>query len=230
MAGARARDGTTQGAISSGCTIVGATTRPRLVRYWDRHARRYDRAMDVWDRCLFGDSRPWACGRATGDVLEVAVGTGRNLPFYPAGVRLTGVDWYAAMLGLARRRAAGLGIEADLREGDAQALDFPGESFDIVVCVLGLCAILDDRQALAEMRRVLRPGGRLLLADHIVAPSRTLRALQWLYERASIPLAGEHFRRRPLLHVRDLGFAVEETERRRRGVVERVSARKPATR
>src|SRR5204863_9364628 len=114
-------------------------------------------------------------GRAVGEVLEVAVGTGRNLPFYPEGTRLTGVDWSPAMLGIARLRAAGLGREADLRQGDAQALDFPDESFDTVLCALGLCAIPDDRRAVTEMARVLRPGGRLLLVDHVAASASALR-------------------------------------------------------
>ena len=194
--------------------------------YWDEQAGRYDRAMDFWDRQLFGDSRPWVCGRAVGDVLEVAVGTGRNLPFYPDGVRLTGVDWSPAMLGIARERAATLGRDADLRPGDAQARDFPDQSFDTVLCALGLCAIPDDRRAVDEMVRVLRPGGRLLLVDHVAATARTLRAVQWLYERISIPVAGEHFRRRPLGRVRELGLLIEETQRFKLGVVERVHARK----
>jgi ubiquinone/menaquinone biosynthesis C-methylase UbiE len=202
----------------------------RRSAYWDKQAARYDREMNFWDRHLFGDSRPWVCGRAAGDVLEVAVGTGRNLPFYPGGAsitRLTGVDWSSAMLAIARERAAVLGRDADLRQGDAQALDFPDESFDTVLCALGLCAIPDDRRAVTEMARVLRPGGRLLLVDHVAASASALRAVQWLYERITIPLAGEHFRRRPLAYVRELGFEVEETERFRLGVVERVCARKP---
>ncbi len=206
---------------------MGDDVSRRWAAYWDKQARRYDRAMDFWDRRLFGGSRPWVCGRADGDVLEVAVGTGRNLPFYPDGVRLTGVDWSPAMLGVARERAVALGREADLRPGDAQALDFPDESFDTVLCALGLCAIPDDRRAVTEMVRVLRPGGRLLLVDHVAARARSLRTVQWLYERISIPLAGEHFRRRPLLHVRQLGLLIEETERFKLGVVERVHARKP---
>ena len=160
-----------------------------LVRYWDKHASRYDRAMDRWDRRLFGASRPWACGRAVGDVLEVAIGTGRNLPYYPDGVRLTGIDLSARMLSIARDRAASLGREADLRPGDAQALDFPDFSFDTVLCTLGLCAIPDEHRAITEMARVLRPGGRLVLVDHVVAGPRVLRAIQWLYERISVPLA-----------------------------------------
>jgi ubiquinone/menaquinone biosynthesis C-methylase UbiE len=198
-----------------------------LARYWDKHASRYDRDMDRWDRRLFGASRPWACGRAVGDVLEVAIGTGRNLPYYPAGVRLTGIDLSPRMLSIARDRAASLGRAADLRPGDAQALDFPDFSFDTVLCTLGLCAIPDERGAITEMARVLRPGGRLVLVDHVVAGPRVLRAMQWLYERISIPLAGEHFRRRPLVYVRDLGFRVEQSDRFRFGIVERLVARKP---
>jgi ubiquinone/menaquinone biosynthesis C-methylase UbiE len=209
---------------------VSSEVNRRRSAYWDGQAARYDRQMNFWDRHLFGDSRPWACGRAAGEVLEVAVGTGRNLPFYPDGpqvTRLVGVDWSPGMLVVARQRAASLGREADLRQGDAQALDFPDGSFDTVLCALGLCAIPDDRRAVAEMARVLRPGGRLLLVDHVAASASGLRAVQWLYERITIPLAGEHFRRRPLTQVRALGFEVEETERFKLGVVERVRARKP---
>src|SRR6201989_1582884 len=183
----------------------------RHAAYWDNRAARNDRAMNFWDGHLFGDSRPWACGRAVGDVLEVAVGTGRNLSFYPDGARLTGVDWSPAMLGIARERAAALGRDADLRQGDAQALDFPDESFDTVLCALGLCALPDDRRAMTEMARVLRPGGRLLLVAHVASSPSALRAGQGLYERVTIPLAGEHFRRRPLTYLRELGFEIEET-------------------
>ena len=91
--------------------------------------------------------------------------------------------------------AAALGRDADLRQGDAQALEFPDESFDTVLCALGLCAIPDDRRAVTEMARVLRPGGRLLLVDHVAASAPVLRGVQWLYERISVPLAGEYFRR-----------------------------------
>jgi ubiquinone/menaquinone biosynthesis C-methylase UbiE len=73
----------------------------------------------------WGSPSGWVCSQASGEVLEVAIGTGRNLPFYPKGVRLTGINFSPTMLDIARRRAADLGREVDLREGDAQALEFP---------------------------------------------------------------------------------------------------------
>jgi ubiquinone/menaquinone biosynthesis C-methylase UbiE len=201
----------------------------RLRRYWDKHAPRYDRQMQFFDRKLFGDTRAWVCQQATGETLEVGIGTGLNLDRYPDDVSLTGVDLSPAMLDQARDRARRLGRDVDLRVGDAQALAFPDHSFDTVVCTFSLCAIPDDRRAIAEMRRVLRPGGRLLLADHIVSSAPWARAIQWLLDLITVPLQGEHFRRRPLREVGVQGFQIERQERFKLGLVERLVARKPAT-
>jgi len=210
---------------------VPATTgqTQRLRRYWDKHAPAYDRQMRFFDRHLFGDTRAWVCQQASGDTLEVAVGTGLNLGYYPDGARLTGVDFSPAMLERARARARRLGRTVDLREGDAHALAFPDASFDTVVCTFSLCGIPDQRQAIAEMRRVLRPGGQLLLADHVAGSAWPVRAVQWLLELVTVPLGGEHLRRRPLEHVRAQGFQLQRQERFKLGIVERLAARKPAT-
>ncbi len=208
--------------------MAETTTRTaRWRRYWDRKADGYDREMAVWDRRLFGDSREWACGRVAGAVLEVAVGTGLNLPFYPRDATLTGIDLSEGMLGIARDRATSLGRPVTLRQGDAHALLFADGSFDTVVCTFGLCAIPDHELAVAEMVRVLRPGGRLILVDHVASSARLARAGQWLLERITVPLAGEHFRRRPLRHVEARGLPIDERERFKLGMVERLVARKP---
>ena len=202
------------------------TKAERWRRYWDRKSTTYDAEMGVWDRRLFGDSREWACGRATGEVLEVAVGTGLNLPHYPAEVTLTGLDLSAGMLAIARDRADRLGRPVTLREGSAHDLPFADAAFDTVLCTFGLCAIPDPAAAVGEMVRVLRPGGRLVLVDHVASSSRVVRGLQWLVELASVPLAGEHFRRRPLKLVEALGLPVDQRERFKLGLVERLVAGK----
>lgn len=200
----------------------------RWRHYWDKHARSYDRQMRFFDRMLFGESRAWICSRASGDVLEVAIGTGLNLPLYPPGVRLTGIEWSPKMLAIARRRADELGRTADLREADAQALPFADASFDTVVCTLSLCAIPDDRRAVAEMTRVLKPGGCLFLLDHVPSTVLPVRAVQRLVELVTVPMGGEHLLRRPLRHVQDAGLVIERQNRFKLGIVERLAARKPS--
>jgi ubiquinone/menaquinone biosynthesis C-methylase UbiE len=200
----------------------------KIQRIWDRYAPRYDRDMGYFERLLFAGGREWVGAQATGDVLEVAVGTGRNLPFYPPDVTLTGIDLSPAMLDLARERAAKLDRKATLIKGDAHALPFPNESFDTVVCTLGLCSIADHRAAIIEMHRVLRPGGHLLLLDHVAAPNPILRAGQRLVEAITSRIAADWQTRRPLPLLEQAGFVIESNERTKAGTVERLRARKPA--
>jgi ubiquinone/menaquinone biosynthesis C-methylase UbiE len=217
--------------------MTGATRRrgretpaQRQRRVWDEAAPSYDRQMALFERLLLGDGRAWVGRQARGRVLEVAVGTGLGLPHYSASSTLAGVELSPRMLALARERAAELDLDVDLREGDAEQLPFADGSFDTVVCALGLCTIPDPARAVVEMRRVLVPGGRLVLLDHVGSTWPPVYALQWLVERVTVRLAGEHFTRRQLPLVRAAGFEVVEAERRKAGVVERVVARRPAER
>ncbi|WP_033295481.1 class I SAM-dependent methyltransferase [Amycolatopsis jejuensis] len=198
-----------------------------LRRKWDEAAPRYDRMIAWFERLLLADGREWLCKQARGDVLEVAVGTGRNLPWYPSDARLTGIDLSPEMLALARRRAAELPREITLTEADAQALPFPDAEFDTVVCTLGLCGVPDERVAIAEMHRVLRPGGRLLLLDHVVSHRRPIHFGQRLLEKLTVAQLGDYLTRRPLPLLAAAGLEVERSERSKAGVVERVVARKP---
>ena len=132
------------------------------------------------------------------------------------------------MVQAAERRARGLSRPIALTTADAMALPFADDEFDTVVCTFALCCIPDERAALTEAIRVLRPGGSLLLADHVVATNLVLRALEHLLELVTIPLQGEHYTRRPLKTVRALGLMIVDTERLTYGAIERVHARKPA--
>jgi ubiquinone/menaquinone biosynthesis C-methylase UbiE len=201
----------------------------KVLGVYERMAPRYDKDIRFWERIQFGGGREWVASRVKGQVLEVAVGTGLNLPLYPPTVTLSGVELSPAMLALARQRAAEHGLDVDLREGDAQALPFDGESFNTVVCTLSLCTIPDPAAAIAEMRRVLRPGGLLLLLDHIGSTWPPIWAVQRLIEQFTIRSAGEYLTRRQLPLVRVAGFEIVETQRLKAGTVERIAARKPTT-
>jgi ubiquinone/menaquinone biosynthesis C-methylase UbiE len=199
----------------------------RVRRIWDGYAPRYDRDMRLWERLLFAGGREWVCSQAIGNVLEVAIGTGLNLPHYPPDVALTGIDLSPEMLAIARTRAADLGRAVTLHQADAHALPFPDRSFDTVTCTLSLCSIPDDRAAIAEMHRVLRSGGQLLLLDHVAAPNPLLRTGQRLFEAITVRLAADYQTRRPLPLLQQAGFTITHNERSKAGTVERLRAIRP---
>jgi ubiquinone/menaquinone biosynthesis C-methylase UbiE len=201
----------------------------RVRHLYDALAARYDRAIALAERLLFDDGRRWLCAQARGDVLEVAVGTGRNLPYYPPDVRLMGIELSPAMLEIARRHARELGRVADLHVGDAQALAFPDASFDTVVCAIALCTIPDERRAVAEAARVLRPGGRLLALEHVRSQRWPVRAVQRVLEPLTVRWQADHLLREPAEAARAAGLEIERLEHRKWGIVERLVARKPAS-
>ena len=212
----------TPGASSD--SIRGETERVR--RMFDQQAERYDRGMSFWERVCFRGNREWVCSRARGEVLEIAAGTARNAGLYPADARVTAVELSPEMAALGRRHADELGREIDLRVGDAQALELADASFDTVVCTYGLCTIPDERAAIAEAHRVLRPGGRLVLAEHVRSPNPLVRAILRLLDPLARRFAGDNLLRDPLDHLGAAGFELEELERSKAGFVELVAARK----
>ena len=201
----------------------------KVLRAWEKTAAGYDKQIAFFEKIWFGGGREWLGARAEGRVLEVAIGTGLNLPQYPADATVTGIELSPAMLAIAKQRAAGLGRDVGLHTGDAEALPFDDAAFDTVVCALSLCTIPDPAAAIGEMNRVLVPGGRLLLLDHVGSTWPPIYAAQWLLEWLTIRAAGEHFTRRQLPLVRAAGFEIVEVERLKAGTVERVLARKPVT-
>jgi ubiquinone/menaquinone biosynthesis C-methylase UbiE len=201
------------------------TATDRVRRFYDTAAAQYDGWMRPFDRVFLGDGRQRLCRRAVGRTLELAVGTGLNIPFYPLSVQLTGIDVSPAMLAIAERRAQALGRAVELRLSDAQELDFPSGSFDTVLATLSLCTIPDQRRALAEANRVLRPGGRLLLLEHVRSPVGPVRWTQRLLDPLA-RLSGDNLLREPLDHLAAAGFCVEHCARSKWGVIEEVDGRK----
>jgi ubiquinone/menaquinone biosynthesis C-methylase UbiE len=208
------------------CPVPNETARIRKI--FDKQAPKYDRSMARFERILFAGTREKVCARAEGEVLELAAGTARNLPHYPPDVTITGIELSPEMAALGRQRAAELGREIDLRVGDAERLEFADESFDTVVCTYGLCTIPDDAAAVREAKRVLRPGGRLLLAEHVRSPNPVVRAIERIVDPLAYRFGGDHMLREPLDHLKTEGFEIDEVERRKAGFVELVAARRPA--
>lgn len=126
----------------------------------------YDFLMWLGARRL-GPLRRTVVGEAKGRVLELGVGTGLNVPFYPAAARVVGAEPDLAMLGRARRRAAAGPPRSYLVAAVGEALPFLDGSFDEVVVTLVFCSVRSTQQTLAEIRRVLKPAGSLRFLEHV---------------------------------------------------------------
>lgn len=204
---------------------MARTSDPRAV--YARLARSYDRGMSVMDVLLgFRAGRHWAVAGARGLVLELGVGTGRNLPLYPAGARVIGVDLSRPMLMQASRRA---GASVSLVEADAAALPFADARFDVVVSTLTLCTYPDPVAVVREALRVLAPGGELHCMEHGEPGHAPLRAAARLLEPLAMRLEADHLLRNPARIVRDAGAEILSVQRSRGGIVWRVAARRRAT-
>lgn len=152
----------------------------------------YRRWAGVYD-AVFGGVSAWGRRRAAAevnrlpgrDVLEVGVGTGLALPHYHPQKRITGIDLSAEMLARARSRVAGgrLPGVAALLEMDAEATSFADDSFDIAVAMFVASVVPNPRKLMAELRRVVRPGGHILLVNHFAAETGP----RWWLERTMAP-------------------------------------------
>jgi ubiquinone/menaquinone biosynthesis C-methylase UbiE len=147
------------------------------------HARCYDRFMDRIDRAGAREHRRRLVGEAGGEVLEIGAGTGKNLSLYRAAEQVVALDPDPAMRDRAHDAALEARVPVEVVEGDGMALPFPDASFDAVVFSLVLCTVPDLGRALAEARRVLRPGGTLRFYEHVRAADPHLARWQDRLER-----------------------------------------------
>ena len=200
-----------------------------VARRYDRIARVYDLAGGVDLLLTAGWRRDLWSSVEGARVLEVGVGTGLNFGFHPADLAVTGIDIAPKMLEAARRRAARLEAPVCLELGDVQALRFPNASFDTVVATFVFCSVPDAVRGLRELRRVLRPGGRLLLLEHVISSRPWLAAVMRALDPLTVRLSGAHIARNTFGNVEQAGFVDVVARSLLLDVVQYIDARAPAS-
>lgn len=186
-------------------TMPEATRRSR--RLWNRKAKLYDRLTAPMERMLgLSRGRAMVFDRpATGRMLEIGAGTGKNLPHHPAGVLVVATDLSPEMLARAREKAVNASVRVRFLVTDAEDLAFKDGSFDRVVATCVFCSVPDPVRGLREARRVLRPGGQIILLEHM-RPQGFLGKIFDLLDPIVSRLMGPHINRRTLDNVRRSGL------------------------
>ena len=200
----------------------------RIRETYDQRAATYDQTVGRSERLLLGSLRREFAAQLRGETLEIAIGSGLNLPEYPAAVTgAVGVDLSPEMLKEARRRGRPGDGALLLAQMDAQRLAFPDDSFDTVAVSLALCTIPDPAVALGEVARVCRPGGRIVLLEHVRSPLPPVAVAQRLLSPLQERFIGCHLDRETISLVRRLGFRIVSERRHLLGVFRLVVAEPP---
>ena len=179
---------------------------------------RYDRnawCFDFQDSLFAGMMAKWKhkiIAQAKGRVLEVGVGTGKSLPFYPKGVELVGIDISPKMLARAKARAhlfpnsQALTLQLD----DVQALSFPDDSFDTVITSCVFCSVTDPIRGFQEINRVLRPGGIGLHLEHVRSKHPVVGKLMDIMNPLTVRMTGANINRDTAENIRKSGLRILE--------------------
>jgi len=190
-------------------TIDGRTTARTKARY-NRIAPVYDLLGSIMERLVFRKLRRGLWEQVSGDrMLEVGVGTGKNIPYYPEHSRVVAVDLSEKMLKRAKKRAKREGSEVELHHMDVQALSFEDNSFDTAAGSFVFCSVPDPILGLRELARVTSPKGKIILLEHM-RPEWTW--LGWLFDLINplvVRLFGFNINRRTLDNVREADLKIK---------------------
>ena len=207
------------------CGFAGSTEKVRT-RY-NRAAPVYDAVEGVLERVLYKGWRELAWDKVQGhEILELGVGTGKNLLLHPAGANITGIDISGQMLLRARQRAERLGSTVRLMQMDIQNLEFADDSFDTVIGTCVFCSVPDPATALREVARVCRQGGKVVLLEHVLSGKPLAARIMNLLNPPIAWLAAENINRQTVESVHDAGFDIQRVTEGRSGIFKLIEARK----
>jgi len=193
---------------------------------YDRLAPFYDLLEAPVERFRFSSWRNRLTDRVIGkQALEVGVGTGKNLRYYPSNVKVTAIDVSPRMLDKSGKRAEALGIKVDLKLMDAQALKFPDDRFDTVFATFVFCSVPDPVLGLKELRRVCRPAGRLLLLEHMRPENPFLGLVFDALNPLVVRLIGANINRKTINNIHSAGWTVETVRDLSSDIVRWIEAR-----
>lgn len=182
----------------------------RIRKRYNRAAKIYDIFEQPMEMMMFKDWRLEIAKDLKGKVLEVGVGTGKNIPYYPDDIDITAIDFSEKMLLRARERAKQFHKKVQLIEMDAQNMDFEDNTFDGVFTTCVFCSVPDPVKGLKEIRRVCKPDGKIIMIEHVRSEKKVLGLIMDLLNPLTVNLYGANINRPTVENIKKAGFTKVE--------------------
>ena len=182
----------------------------KIRKRYDRAARFYDLLESPMEVMSLKKWRIKVMRQLEGRVLEVGVGTGKNIPYYPENLDITAIDFSPNMLAKAKEKAVRYGKKVKLLQMDAQSMDFPDDSFDSVFTTCVFCSVPDPIKGLKEIRRVCKPDGKIIMIEHVRSEKAVLGLLMDLFNPLVVNTYGANINRRTVENIQKAGFTSAE--------------------
>lgn len=188
---------------------------PNTEEKYTRASRLYDLFEKPIEKILFSRNRKKAIPFTYGNILEVGVGTGKNLPLYDPKSTVTGIDFSPGMLNRAKERLKQLELkQCELKEMDAQNMTFSIEHFDSVLSTFVFCTVPDPHKGLAEVNRVLKKGGKAIFLEHMKSKNPLINMFLHMMNLFSLPVLGTSMTRETKKNIESAGFEIIEEDHR----------------
>ncbi len=174
---------------------------------YDRLAPYFDLLESFLEGFLFKTLRKALWRQVQGEhVLEVGVGTGKNFPFYPANTQITAIDFSSKMLVQAQRKQQRKAVPVTLTLMDVQSLSYADNSFDTVIASFVFCSVPQPLKGLQELHRVCKPGGQVLLLEHVISSKRGMAKIMNGINPLVVKIFGANINRNTVKNVQACGF------------------------
>lgn len=179
----------------------------KIRRKYDRCSRVYDIFEQPMELMLLKRWRIELAKELYGKVLEVGVGTGKNIMYYPDNMDITAIDFSDMMLSKAKQKAEKLNKKTTIIHMDAQQMSFQDDTFDCIFTTCVFCSVPDPIQGLREIRRVCKPGGKIIMLEHVRSENKILGILMDLFNPVTVNLYGANINRRTVDNIKLAGFS-----------------------
>ncbi len=198
-----------------------------IKKRYDRIAPYFEGLEAVMEGLFFKNWRKKLWAKVDGHhILEVGVGTGKNFDYYPADAQITAIDFSPAMLRQAIHKKARKTVCVDLNLMDVQSLDFADNSFDTVIGSFVFCSVPLPLKGLKELHRVCKPGGQVLLLEHVLSSKPVLAKVMNFINPVIVALVGANINRNTVKNVKACGFTLVRVDERSSDMIKLIEARK----